>query len=56
MYMNNLRFADDVALIASNKEDLIKMMSELKALGGKAGLSINIKKWQNFVIRKEQNN
>ncbi|VDO18177.1 unnamed protein product [Brugia timori] len=42
--LSNLRFADDVALIAQNKEEIQQMAEELKVAGQEAGLLINTKK------------
>ena len=40
-YLNNLRFADDIILIAKNEGELNEMLQELNAKGKKAGLQIN---------------
>ncbi len=43
-FLNNLRFADDVALIAKKREELEIMILELDEVGKKAGLKINFEK------------
>lgn len=42
--LNNLRFADDVVIIAENPTDLQQMLRELNVKAGKAGLKINLNK------------
>ncbi|KAK0424256.1 hypothetical protein QR680_008579 [Steinernema hermaphroditum] len=42
--LSNLRFADDIALIAETAEDLQKMMDELNEASQRAGLKINANK------------
>ncbi len=42
--LNNLRFADDIALIAKNWEKLEKMILELNEVRKKVGLKINFEK------------
>ncbi|KAG7301234.1 hypothetical protein JYU34_014132 [Plutella xylostella] len=43
-YMSNIRFADDIALFASTKEELQDMLSEINIECNKVGLYINKKK------------
>ncbi len=43
-YLNNLRFADDIVLIAKNENELQTMMTELNEKSKIAGLSINFDK------------
>jgi len=43
-YLSNLRFADDIVLISSTKEELIEMLADLKRESGKIGLNMNIDK------------
>ena len=42
--LNNLRFADDIVLIASNPDDLQTMVNELSEKSNEAGLKINLQK------------
>lgn len=49
--LNNLRFADDVVLIASSKEELETMIIELSAESVKHGLSMNYNKTK--ILTKE---
>ena len=42
--LNNLRYADDVTLLARNDEDMRKLIQKVKAASGKAGLFLNIAK------------
>jgi len=42
--LNNLRFADDVVIIADNENDLKVMVTERNEESEKVGLKINIKK------------
>lgn len=43
-YLNNLRFADDVVLIAKSKEELKYMIEDLREKSIEAGLTINFEK------------
>jgi len=43
-YLSNLRFADDMVLISSTKEELIEMLVDLMRESGKIGLNMNIDK------------
>ena len=40
--INNLRYADDVTLIAESKEELKSLLMKVKEESGKAGLKLNI--------------
>ena len=40
-YINNLRFADDIVLLAENEEDLQFLVSEVDTFSKKFGLTIN---------------
>ena len=42
--INNLRYADDTALMAESKEELKSLLMKVKAEGEKAGLKLNIQK------------
>lgn len=54
--MNNLRFADDVVILANNREDLIKMTEELQNVSASAGLEINIGKTNIMTNNNNENN
>ena len=43
--INNLRYADDTALIAESKEKLKNLLMRVKEESDKAGLKLNIKKY-----------
>ena len=40
----NLRYADDITLMAENEEELESLLMKLKEESGKAGLKLNIQK------------
>ena len=40
---NNLRYADDITLMAESKEELKSFLMKVKDGSGKAGLKLNIK-------------
>ena len=42
--INNLRYADDISLMAENEEDLKSLLIKLKEESEKAGVKINIQK------------
>ena len=42
--LSNLRFADDVVIIANNVRELTEMINEINKLGKQAGLNINMTK------------
>ena len=42
--INNLRYADDITLMAENKEELKSLLIKLKEDSGKASLKLNIQK------------
>ena len=39
--VNNLRYADDMTLLAENEEELKKLLMKVKEEGEKAGLTLN---------------
>ena len=43
-YINNLRYADDITLMAESEEELKNLLVKVKHESGKAGLKINIQK------------
>ena len=42
--INNLRYADDITLMAENKEELKGLLMKVKEESEKAGLKLNIQK------------
>lgn len=46
--LNNLRYADDIALIAGSKEELKDMIIELERGGEKAGLKLTQTKQKSY--------
>ncbi len=48
-YLNNLRFADDIALLSNSGEDLEKMISDLHRESLKVSLKTNMKKTKDNV-------
>ena len=44
--INNLRYADDITLIAESKEELKSLLMKVKEESEKAGLKLNIQKVQ----------
>ena len=42
--INNLRYADDITLMAKNEEELKNLLMRVKEKSGKAGLKTNIHK------------
>lgn len=51
--INNLRYADDTVLLASNEEDLQCLLDRVTAKCAVAGLDLNIKKTKVLVISKQ---
>lgn len=45
-YLSNLRFADDIVLLNTNREELQEMARELEEVSKQGGLEMNIKKTQ----------
>lgn len=45
-YLNNLRFADYIILLSTNRNELQEMVRELEKASKQGGLEINIKKTQ----------
>ena len=52
--INNLRFADDIVLLAESKKDLQALVSKVDAFSKKFGLTINISKTEVQVISREK--
>ena len=42
--INNLRYADDITLMAESEEELKNLLMKVKEENGKAGLKLNIQK------------
>ena len=51
--INNIRYADDTALMANNQEQLQKVVSKVKDESSRAGLDMNVKKTKAMVLSKE---
>ena len=52
---NNLRYADDTALLAGNEKELSELISKINEVGKQFGRKINIKKTQAMVVSKKPN-
>ena len=50
--VNNVRYADDTALVTDNVNNLQAIVTEIKEQSSKAGLDMNIKKTKTMVIAK----
>lgn len=55
-FINNIRYADDIAIIANTLEDLQKLFQKVAMVSRAHGLNINIKKTKMMVILKKVNN
>src|SRR5438132_8474239 len=53
--LNNLRYADDIVLIAQSKEKLQEMLDIIDSYNEENGLSINQRKAERVVVSKYQN-
>ena len=51
--INNLRYADDTALIAENQKDLQNLLNVVNSESRKKGLDLNSKKTEVMVISKK---
>ena len=51
--INNLRYADDTVLIATNEKDLQELLNIVVEKSERRGLSLNIKKTYSMVVTKE---
>ena len=54
-HYNNLRYADDTALLAGNEKELSELTSKINVVGKQFGLKINIKKTKAMVVSKKPN-
>ena len=52
---NNLRYADDTALLAGNEKELSELTNQIKEVGKQFGMNINIKKTKEMVDSKKPN-
>ena len=52
---NNLRYADDTALLAGNEKELTELTSKINEVGKQFGMEINIKKTKAMVVSKKPN-
>ena len=46
--INNLRYADDITLMAESEEELKGLLMTVKEESEKAGLKLNIQKWRSW--------
>ena len=53
---NNLRYADDIVLIAESQEKLQEMLNVIVERSAERGLSVNLKKTECMVVSKKINN
>ena len=53
---NNLRYADDTALLAGNEKELTELTSKINEVGKQFGMKINIKKTKAMVVSKKPKN
>ena len=52
---NNLRYADDTALLAGNEKELTELTSKINEVGKQFGMKINIKKTKVMVVSRKPN-
>ena len=52
---NNIRYADDTALLAGNEKELSDLTSKINEVGKQFGMKINIKKTKAMVVSKKPN-
>ena len=52
--INNLRYADDITLMAESFEELKSLLMRVKKESGKAGLKLNLKKLRSWQIEGEK--
>ena len=52
---NNLRYADDTALLAGNEKELSELTSKINEVGKQYGMKINIKKTKAIGVSKKPN-
>ena len=52
---NNLRYADDTALLAGNEKELTELTSKINEVGKQFGMKTNIKKTKAMVVSKKPN-
>ena len=51
--INNLRYADETALMANKPENLQKVVTKVKEVSSKGGLDMNVKKTKTMINSKE---
>ena len=54
-HYNNLRYADDTALLAGNENELSELTSKINEVGNQFQIKINIKKTKPMVVSKKPN-
>ena len=52
---NNIRYADDTALLAGNEKELSELVRKINEVGKQFGMEINIKKTKAMVVSKKPN-
>ena len=52
---NNLRYADDTALLVGNEKEFSELTSKINEVGNRFGMKINIKKTKAMVVSKKPN-
>ena len=55
-HYNNLRYADDTALLTGNEKELTELTSKINEVGKQFGMKINIKKTKAMVCQQETKN
>ena len=51
--VNNLRYADDTALLAESEEELQKVVDQVKKNSEKMGLKMNVKKTKTMLVSRD---
>ena len=51
--VNDLRYADDIALLARSREELQRLTDKVNQAGNRVGLKLNVKKTKMMVISKK---
>ena len=54
--INNLRYADDTALVADSVENLQKVVDKVKEVSSRGGLEMNVKKTKTMITSRKPEN
>ena len=54
--VNNLRFADDIDVIADNEDDLQRLTSDINQFSAGVGLKVNTLKTKTLIISRKETN